>query len=60
MKRSQLHCSIFDRMLLDLFMNIILPLINSDRKEIFQSLLTYKYTDPIMYNGCKGNYTVAG
>ena len=26
MKRSQLHCSICDRMLLDLFMNIIFTL----------------------------------
>ena len=59
MKRSQLHCSICDRMLLDLLMNIILLLINSDRiSDRFQSLLTYKYTDTIMYNGCKGNYTV--
>lgn len=46
-------------MLLDLLMNIILLLINSDRiSDRFQSLLTYKYTDTIMYNGCKGNYTV--
>ena len=38
---------------------LFLLLINSNRKQIFQILLTYKYTDTIMYNGCEGKYAVA-